>query len=265
MIELSQQKDFRKVRDLPFCYLCGKTFYKLDATNHDHVPPKSVFKITDRNIPLKLKVHKEGCHSPINLDDEVLGQLICLFHGKQPDEQNDKLKIDIYQKIGSGELLASFTQRNIEFLLKRWLKGFHAALYRTPIPEGTKFAIQSPFPSGTLKDGHFDTNPIEDQHYAFVECIKRNRAARNLDTLVANNEKLRYECVWDQLSDKSWGCIFAIDLYGWIDLGDTNNFLPRGCAGLYSMPDGKAPCASSLATKLQFKLANIYRTDPFGI
>jgi len=30
------------------------------------------------------------------------------------------------------------------------------------------------------------------------------------------------------------------------------------------MPNGKAPPTSSLATKLQFELANINRTDPFG-
>ena len=141
MIALSLQNDFREIRDLPFCYLGGKQFHQWDATNHDHVPPKSIFKIADRNIPLKLKVHKEGCHSPIYLDDEVLGQLISLFHGKQLDEQNDKLKIDFFQKEDSGRLLAAFTTHNNMHLLahwlQRWLKGFHAALFRSPIPEGT--------------------------------------------------------------------------------------------------------------------------------
>ena len=31
----------------------------------------------------------------MNLDDEVVGQLIALIHGKQPSERNDRLKLDI--------------------------------------------------------------------------------------------------------------------------------------------------------------------------
>ena len=75
--------------------------------------------------------------------------------------------------------MASFTQRNIEFLLRRWIKGFHAALYREPLFADTKFAIQTPFPSGAIKNGQFVEDPIREQYYKFVECIKRNRVAGN--------------------------------------------------------------------------------------
>lgn len=264
MTTLTTQKDALAIRDLPFCYICGSQFDVGDAIDYDHVLPKAIFDPPDRNFPIKLAAHRDRCHSPMNLDDEIIGQLLSLIHGKRPSDRNNKLKIELYKRLDSGELLASFNQRSIEFLIRRWLKGFHAALYRSPLPEGTEFAIQTPFPSGTIHKGHIEEDPIKEQHFEFVECIKRNRVARNLDRIECNNKKLRYECVWDQLSNQSWACIFAIDLYGWIDLGDVNNFKPRGCTGLYIPPSGIAPSSASLATKLEFKLPNKYTADPFG-
>jgi len=268
VITLTTQRGAREVRNLPFCYICGNRFEVTDSTNYDHVSPESIFDIPDRNFPLKLSVHEEKCHSPMNLDDEVLGQLVALIHGKQPSERNDKLKIDIYQRTDTGVPMASFTQRNIELLLRRWIKGFHAALYCEPLVADTKFAIQTPFPSCAAKNGHFVEDPIKEQHYKFVECIKRNRIVSNLDCIETNNGKLRYECVWDKLNDNSWACIFSINLYDWKDLGDINNFQPRGCAGMYSTPSGVAPKNASKATQLEFSIENSDPSDPsdpFGL
>ncbi len=80
MISLTTQQDVGAVRDLPFCYICGNYFESTDSNsiNHGHVPPESVFNIQDRNSPLKLSTHNAQCHSPMNLDDEILSQLITL-------------------------------------------------------------------------------------------------------------------------------------------------------------------------------------------
>lgn len=261
---LMTQKEFRGVHDLPFCYICGKTFGADDDIDHDHVPPKAAFDAADHNFPLKLAVHRRNCHASMNLDDEILGQLISLIHGKQPSTRNDKLKIELYEDAESGAVMASFNQRGIELLIRRWLGGFHAALYRSYLPGRTRFAIQTTFPSGTIQSGQFKEDQIKKQHYLFVECIKRNRAAQNLDKIISNNGKLIYECVWDQLSDESWGCIFSINLYDWIELGDVTNFRSRGCAGLYSLPNGLVPGGASVATKLKFRLEHTNAADPFS-
>ena len=92
MITLTTQKDARAVRKLTFCYICGNPIEETESINHDHIPPASAFDSLDRNFPLKLPVHKEKCHSPMNLGDEVMGQLISLIHNKRPSEANDKLK-----------------------------------------------------------------------------------------------------------------------------------------------------------------------------
>jgi hypothetical protein len=264
MVSLTTQKEMREVRDLSFCYICGKYFEKGDSINHDHVPPESIFDKIDRNFPLKLATHKEVCHDTMNLDDEIMGQLVALIHSKQPSEENDKLKIKTYRRKDTEGIMGSFNQRNIEYLLRRWVKGYHAALYHEPLDTNTKFAIQTPFPSGTMKNDHFLEDPIKEQHYKFVECIKKNRKVGNIDYIETNNKKLRYECVWDQLSNESWACIFAIDLYGWKELGDVNNFKARGCAGLYTTPSKAAPGNACIATKLEFTLENLDAADPFG-
>jgi len=265
VVSLSTQTEARAVRDLPFCYICGNVFTENNSINHDHVPPESVFDKSDRNFPLKLAIHENQCHRPMNLDDEVLGQLVALIHGKRPSKKNDKLKIELYQRSDTGRVMALFRQRNLEILLRRWLSGFHAALYCEPLDTNARFTIQTPFPSGTSMNGQLVEDSIRKSHYKFVECIKRNRDANNLDYIESNNGKLRYECVWDKLSDNSWACVFALDLYGWKDLGDINNFKARGCAGVYRLPSGKAPSTACLATQLEFSQMNIDRADPFAL
>lgn len=262
MVSITTQKDAGKVKALPFCYICGEFFDDVKTQNHDHVPPKSIFKKEDRNFPLIMPVHQDGCHSGMNLDDEILVQLFSLMHGKQPSEKNDKLKIDVFNVSGTKNTTAIFSQKNIESLLRRWLKAFHAALYCEPLTNETRFAIQSPLPSFNLDSGKH--NEIKEQHYEFVKCIKRNRLASNIDFIETNNGKLKYECVWDQLSNKKWICVFAINLYDWINLGDVNNFSPRGCAGFYELPSGRPPLTASFASNLEFPFDNTYPADPFG-
>ena len=263
MVSITKQKDARKVRNLNFCYLCGEAFNTEVETNHDHIPPETIFLEQDRNFPIKLKTHQR-CHELLNLDDEVIGQLIGLLHGMQPNQRDDKLKIERYST-KTDKTIAVFNGKNLEQLIKRWVKGFHAALYRTPLPTGSMFAVQTPFPSGAMENGILIVDPILEQHYKFVESIKRNRAVNNLDLIISNNEKIKYECVWDQLNDNSWICIFAIKLYEWKDLGDVNNFEPRGCAGSYRLVRGKAPAGASLATQLEFRFDNLDRADPYSI
>ena len=259
------QSDCRKVRDLPFCYICGKPFNGADETDYDHVPPQSIFATTDRNFPIKLKTHKAECHAPLNLDDEIIGQLIALLHGKTPSKSNDRLNIVIAKNQKTGSKIGLFRERNIEFLIRRWVQGFHAALYESYLPETVRWAIQGPFPSASLTEQCLIPNQIKDQHFEFVTCIKRNRLVGNVDRIVANNGKLRYECVWDKLNDGTACCVFALDLYGWADLGAVNKFPRRGCAGLYSHLNQAVPEDATRATNLIFEIEQNERADPFVV
>ncbi len=241
MISLTTQTEARDIRNLPFCYICGEPFKEEDLINYDHVPPAALFDKGDRNFPLKFAMHEDPCHSMMNLDDEVFGQLVALIHGKQPSERNDKLKIELYERQDTGAPIASFGQRNIEVLLRRWIKAFHAALYHEPLGGNAKYAIQAPFPSGIIENGKLVVSPIKEQYNIFQECISKNRLAKNLDYIRSNNGKLLYECVWDKFSDNNWACIFYLDLYGWKNLGDVNNFQVHECVGTYTPTNGVVP------------------------
>jgi hypothetical protein len=133
------------------------------------------------------------------------------------------------------------------------------------MPLDAQFAIQTPFPSGRVESGKIVVDELPKQHFLFVSVIKHNRAVGTLDAICCNNGKLRYECVWDQSDDgKYWICIFALDLYSWIDLGDIHNFAPRGCAGMYRSLLAPLPNNATKATRLDFLTTNAMPSDPFG-
>lgn len=266
MVSITKQKDTRKVRDLHFCYLCGVSFNYKDEANYDHVPPEKIFVEQDRDFPIKLKTH-QSCHESLNLDDEAMSQLISYLHRKPPSDKNNRLKLKAYKKKDSDTTLVALKDIRIEVLIWRWLKAFHAALYLSPLPEESKktFEIQTPFPSVDEIGGNYVVDPIHNNHYEYVKAIKQNRQAGAIDFIQANNGKLRYECVWYQLNDSGWCCVFALNLYNWKDLGDVNNFPARGCAGMYRLPDSLMPLKASSATKLAFTYKNIDKADPFSL
>ena len=224
MILLETNKHFRGVRDLPFCYLCGNEFDPGDAVDRDHVPPRSAFNARDREPPLKLKTHK-SCHSSLSDEDKRIGQLISLRRRERPRSLRDQaLKI-----VKRGET-AAVVNINIDTSVWRWVRGFHAALYRQPLSVATG-TLRTPFPRADLRGDKYVLQPLMPQHALIVESIKRNRAFGNIDRIVCNNGKLRYDCVWGEADDHSqWICMFGLDIYDWKDLGSHTDAIPaRGC------------------------------------
>ena len=259
MASLITQKQLRAVRDPAFCYLCGKFFEEGDITNHDHVPPESVFAKADRQ-PLKLKSHKK-CNSSFELLDEKIGQLIGLKHGQTPSNpEHHRLKF-IRSPIPS---VGAVTNLNIDEAVWRWIRGFHVALYREPFPLLRRGSLVTPFPRADLKDGTYVFVSLPPQHELFVETIKSNRARNNLDVIRCNNNKLVYEAIWVRADNGQWFCIFALDVYAWKDLGRTH--LPNtGCAGCYFLPEGARPASSTIEIRSKVLIPNINRLDPFSL
>jgi hypothetical protein len=128
VVALITQNDLRKVQNLPFCYLCGKKFLSDALTDRDHVPPESVFAKSDRQ-PVVLKTH-EVCNHRYSADDEKVGQLVALKHGKAPAHpQNRRLQIVHSGRLGMGAV----SNLNVEQAIWGWIAGFHAALYGEPL------------------------------------------------------------------------------------------------------------------------------------
>ena len=240
MVKITNQKDAQKIRNLDFCYLCGKKILNESDRNHDHVPPKSVFKTEDRNFPIKLVTHKLKCHGSLNIEDEVIGQLISLLHGRTAGNF-DKLKLKGYTLNGTSDFVVLFDKFKIEILLQRWIRGFYTALYMCALSPETEFSVQPPLPIGDTSNGTLKEVISLDLFSVCEATIKQNIKANNTDSICCNNEKLLFNCVWDKLSDNSWGCIFSLDLYNWSNLGDSKYFQQKECVGLFRRPDGGAP------------------------
>jgi hypothetical protein len=217
----------------------------------------------DRNHPLQLPTH-ESCNHGHNVIDELIGQLIGLRRGVVPESSKRRLGIHA-MKAPDGGLMGGVNNLDIPAAVKRWIGAFHAALYGEPLPRETRFALEIPFPSATIEDGAITFQQLrEEQHRIFVEVLKHQRMADSFDSVVCNNGKLRYECVWDQLDDWGWACVFGLDLYGWADLGDKRRFTRRGCAGSYILPERRLPAMATRARKFEVSTPNEQPLDPFG-
>jgi hypothetical protein len=259
MVSLLRQSDFRTVRKLSFCYLCGRDFVAGHSQNRDHVPPECIFAAPDRE-PLLLPVHT-ACNKSYELLDEKIGQLIALKYGKVPqDPQHNRLKFAISPRGGQGAVM----NLDIDAAVWRWIGGFHAALYRES-GVGIKGSLITPFPKARLVDGRAVLEPLRVQHPLFVETIKSNRTRDNLDRISCNKGKLTYECVWQQAdNDGPWMCIYALDIYDWKDLGRTPGLPARGCAGFYITPAQTVPANATKAVKSSIIVPNSDRLDAFA-
>lgn len=257
MAVLAYPRDFQAVRYLPFCYLCGRDFTENDDCDGDHVPPKTVFAKADR-FPLVLKTHRT-CNNAHHLLDEKMGQLIGLKRGYRPSDPKHR-----HLHIRSDGNVGAVINVDVHGAIRRWIRGFHAALYRQPFPLPMRGALEAPFPNMRMASGSIGPDVVRPQHRAFVEAIKLNRAKRNVDRIVSNNGKMRYECVWAQADNNGpWLCIYALDIYAWKDLGDPR-FAQRGCAGFYHLPNGSTPPGATLAIASPIVPPNLDPLDPFG-
>ena len=247
-IEITSQKALREARNPGFCYLCGKSLAS-DATNRDHVPPTSIFAKDDRSPPLILIVH-EACNWQQSLDDQLIGQLVALLHGKTPPEEH--LRLSVSRGAVEGGVDTVMLSNDLRPLLTRWIKGFHAALYRESL-QVAEFATHLPFPGGVVDDGKVDLS-ISPLVSELTLQLKKNRVARSIDRIQCRNQKMIYECVWLQADAGQWFCAYALDLYGWSRLGDSENFGTRECVGLYRRSEGGVPRGASTGTSLEFSV-----------
>lgn len=266
---ISTQSDLRSVQKLPFCYLCGNAFIEEADKTRDHVPPRAIFATSDRGCPLILPTH-EKCNGAQSGYDEVVGQLIAAIHGKYPEPANVRLDVTVVEDATTGTQSAWLSGANLHRPICRCVRAFHAALYREYLPDnngtkdGTIFSFDPPFPVGHVDaNNDFTVDAISPHHTHFVEQIKRNRTAGQLDRLTCFNGKCVYECVWDRADDGQPICIFALNVYDWSALANTDDFPKRGCVGAY-LPARGRPADGTTATNLVFPISNAEMLDPFG-
>ncbi len=261
MPSLITAKQLQTVQKLPFCYACGEPFVVGVDRNMDHVPPKACFAVRDRSTPLKLPTHSV-CNAANKISDERVGQFMSVIDKRPPSIGKLRIKTHV-QPQTTGGALTTLINVNIYGAIERWVRAFHAALYHEPASPETRFGIQTPFHVAVPGENGPVLDKFRSQHILFVETIKNNRTANNVDRIACNNEKLRYECVWHDTTMGPWVCIFALDIHRWKYRSTMHNYEPRGCTGFYQLPSGTAPALATKATRLRIELPNYNKLDPF--
>lgn len=261
MTELVSQADLQQAQSLPFCYLCGRDFKKGSDRNRDHVPPKAIFSPPDRDPPLILPTCPK-CNEGQSEYDEQIGQLIAVSYGKVPRSDNVRLSFVVGTDRESGDSWIGIQDIPLPEIVWRWIRGFHAALYREFLSDGVQHQVYPPFPHKVRKDSRLVEAPILPKHKEMADVIRTNRATNTLDRIRCFNDKCTYECVWIKSDRGVPICIFAVKIYAWEQLADRLRFPERGCVGYY-IPEQGRPANATLATDLVFDLPSETPLDPF--
>lgn len=243
MPRILTQKQLRRAKLLPFCYLCGRSFSPSDPATDDHVPPTSFFAKKDRDTPLILPAHY-SCNTAQSRDDERTGQMLALMHGRSPPEGNQLIEAVVVTDTSSGITVGGIRKVNLERSIVRCLRAFHAALYQQFLADHPEsfFSLSLAIPSGPLTEsGEIRFDEIPQIHRPIVRKIRENRLAGKLDRIECRRGECRYDCVWDRLDDGRPACLFALDIYDLRDFGATGVTTPRGCVGIYCPPNGFPP------------------------
>ncbi len=239
---------------LPFCYICGEHLADNASTSGDHVPPKTVFAPRDRHAPLIIKVHS-NCNTTQSPDDGKIGQLLMPLHGRGAKPNRLRLQPHRITDDRGQPLAIGFSNINITRTIYRWVRGLHAALYEEYLPPSRSIAIHPPFMTGKLTTPTSATVEAEpSQRSLFAQLLNMNRAMCKLDSLRAWNGKLTYECTWTRADNGHPLCVFALDLYGWHELGAIPGEPRRDCCGAYLASD--FPRTATRASNLEFAAPN---------
>jgi len=259
-IQLESQRDLRVIQKLPFCYLCAREFRPGEVKNRDHVPPSSLFAVKDRDFPLILPTH-DKCNHRQSAADELIGQVVGVLHGR-PLAENARQPRLAAGSFEDGSFGYGALGLDLSGIIWRWVRAFHAALYRSPIGR-CSFSVFPPFPEGREVGGTIEPVPVPEVIPLLVREVRRNRTTGTLDSVVCRRGRCRYECVWTQADAGQWFCVWALDLYGWSELGDVTHFERRGCVGTYRLQEQPVPATAVTGTRLHFVIPNEAHLDPF--
>ena len=260
MPSILTQKELRDARRLDFCYLCGDRFEASSKRSSDHVPPKAIFAKEDRDPPLILPTHHK-CNQERSGEDELIGQIVALLHGKCPPEDQLKLPLVLMNRGPNRSPRAGLRDVPLVRIIYRWVRGFHAALYGQYLPADAGGYIYTPFPVYLEKDGVFSSQDDTPERHEFTAVFKQHRKLERLDQVVCYSAKCDYRCVWLEFDNGHPFCLFGLRLYNWEVLGDPTLPPKRGCLGWYY---AEPPADATRGTRIEVVVANLEPLDPFG-
>jgi hypothetical protein len=242
MPHILTQKDFRKVRALKFCYLCGQPLKNGAKLNVDHCPPKGVFKAEDRqNYSLTVDVH-EACNTFWHKYDEQFAILYEALHGGEKIEAKRDMEIfDVRTATGSFPAL-----KGVPFLVLaiRVAQCAHALMYGECLDEKVRRHVQVPLPEADPNNSN-EMMPVKPIIQRAAETLCTAQKTNTHNSLVAYNGKFKFVSTWVQADDGTAICMFAFDIYRLAPLGWDVPGFPRCYVAYYltPRPQGAAKCS----------------------
>jgi hypothetical protein len=241
-IQLNSHSTLDTARTLPFCYLCGNPFEGNDR-DRDHVPPSTVFDDLDQEPVLILSTHP-GCNRDESQQDQQIGQLVGMLHRRRLPPGQTKIEMREVEE-DDGQIRVVVPGIPLAAIIRRWVRGFHAALYGEYLPEREEsFVTIPPLPAGVGSGASFRQSPQPPIVSQLTTVLQEARRRRQIDTIRLRNDTCRYDCVWTPWSGAEWRCVYGLDLYDCCDMGDRR--LPRTpCVGFYRAVGTNPPVNSA--------------------
>lgn len=260
MPSIFTQKELQNARRLDFCYLCGERFEANTKQSRDHIPPKAIFAVEDRDPPLILPTHHK-CNNDRSVEDEMIGQLVSVIHGKYPPEGQLKLPLLLFDRGPNRSPRAGLQDMPLRRIIFRCVRGFHTALYGQYLSDMGGY-IYTPFPGHIERDGVLSPVDEDEGRYELTETFKQHRKLQRVDQVICFNAKSDYRCVWLEMDDGRPFCLFGLRLYDWEELGDPTMPPKRGCLGWYY---ADPPANATRGTRIEVVVSNFEPLDPFGL
>ena len=142
----------------------------------------------------------------------MIGTLVGVLHKTPPPD--GAVKLDLQAGVlPDGSHVVAVRDLDVREIIRRWVRGFHAALYREFLPATADFMTNTPLPEGEQTSRGVEFQPVPEAIPEFVKEIKKNRATGTLDRVATRNGKCTYECVWSQADRGQWLCIYALDVH----------------------------------------------------
>ncbi|MBX3387749.1 MAG: hypothetical protein KF768_14365 [Phycisphaeraceae bacterium] len=242
MPSVQTRKDAQRCGRLEFCYLCGESI-AAQQSNSEHVVAKKTFAVADREPALVLPAHVD-CNAEKAAHDERLAQLVQASRGEYPSRRAQKVDIQPLQCENLPHPITGVRSVQDE-VVWMWVQGFHAALYGEYLPRGTRLkAVSLPFTRAAHVGQRLWEIEPSNNPWLLREIVLRNRFTRSTDSVLLNNGRVRYECVWIQLEDGRWGCVFFLVVAGLELLVNPEVGGTGFTAGFYKPVAGRPRCAS---------------------
>lgn len=257
MPRITSVEQLRQAKRIAFCYLCGADLAP-DTRSFDHVLPKSLIAPADRNPPLKLPVHYL-CNQAQSVDDEVIGQLVSLLHGKVPSRRRQRFEAAEFHNPAEGTM-HGVREIPLQRIVWRWISGFHAALYKEWLDPKAWGGLMTPFPVGTLVKGKLVMEEPRPDQLEMALTLKQHLALGRFDEVSCYNSRCRYVCTWLEFDTGEPFCLYGLRVYDWERLADPR-FVERSCVGWYRCIP---PAIATRGTSIIVPCASFRLFNPFS-